>query len=536
MTTESVAREPDARMSYPTVIYDAVAMPQPRVELEPLEDPVVADEVPADAAQIVSPAPLIVPAWGRRYARRLAVVDTCAVLVGAVGVQTIHLGELTTAVARRPLTPTFLGFTVLLSVTWLLALMWGGTRDTRVIGHGLDEYKRTTNSTLALYGAVAVISYLLQLPLPRSYLLVMMPTGLLSLLAGRYLSRRWLQRRRLQGHYLTKVVVVGTVRTVRDLIADLRRAPHAGFRVIGVCVESHSSAVDEDGVSRIDGVPILAGLDDVAAVAQRHGAHTVAVTATDAYGPLAVRRLSWDLEKTGAALVLAPALTNIAGPRIHTQPVAGLPLIHVDRPTYQGANRMMKKSFDTVGAMVLLLLTSPLFLLVAIGVKATSAGPVFFRQERVGVNGRAFGMIKFRSMVADAESLLPEMRDQQNAGNEILFKSRNDTRITKIGRVLRRFSVDELPQLINVVRGQMSLVGPRPPLRAEVERYEEDAMLRLLVKPGMTGLWQVSGRSDLSWEDSVRLDVYYIENWSIAGDLAILWRTARAVVSSSGAY
>jgi lipopolysaccharide/colanic/teichoic acid biosynthesis glycosyltransferase len=169
-------------------------------------------------------------------------------------------------------------------------------------------------------------------------------------------------------------------------------------------------------------------------------------------------------------------------------------------------------------------------------VKATSAGPVFFRQERVGVNGRTFGMIKFRSMVVDAESLLPDMKDQQNAGNEILFKSKNDTRITTIGRVLRRFSIDELPQLVNVVRGQMSLVGPRPPLRAEVDRYEEDAMLRFLVKPGMTGLWQVSGRSDLSWEDSVRLDVYYIENWSIAGDLAILWRTARAVLSSSGAY
>ena len=550
MATESVARGRAAQVLpvlpvlpvlsvLPVTLVRRHAVPVTDVAADPPVEPSVPEPALHDgfevAASALTPEPLVQP-WGRRYAHLLMLIDALAVMAGAAGVQLVHVGSLTSAVARDPLKPVFIGFTTALAVAWLIALDWGDARDTRIVGHGPDEYKRLIHSTFALYGAVAIASYLLQYPLPRSYLLVMMPVGLLTLLGGRFLARRWLHGRRLQGHYLTKVVVVGTVRTVRDLIADLRRAPYAGYRVIGVCVESHSSAIDLDGISRIDGVPILAGLDDVAAVAQRYGAHTVAVTATDSYGADAVRRLSWDLEKTGASLVLAPALTNIAGPRVHTQPIAGLPLIHVDRPAYQGANRLLKKSFDLVGALVLLAIASPIFLVTAASVKLTSAGPVFFRQDRVGHNGRTFPMVKFRSMVRNAEELLPEPDSDRDAGNSILFKQRHDRRITSVGRLLRRFSIDELPQLINVIKGQMSLVGPRPPLSTEVEKYEHDAKLRLLVKPGMTGLWQVSGRSDLSWEDTVRLDVYYVENWSIAGDLMILWRTARAVLTSAGAY
>jgi exopolysaccharide biosynthesis polyprenyl glycosylphosphotransferase len=222
---------------------------------------------------------------------------------------------------------------------------------------------------------------------------------------------------------------------------------------------------------------------------------------------------------------------------VHTQPVAGLPLIHVDRPTYRGANRILKKSFDMVGSLLLILLLSPVLLTVAVAIKLTSPGPVFFRQERVGINGSTFRMIKFRSMVLNAEQQLDVLRtENHDAGNDVLFKLKIDPRVTKIGRFIRRFSIDEVPQLFNVLIGEMSLVGPRPPLASEVALYGDDVRRRLLVKPGMTGLWQVSGRSDLTWDDSVRLDVYYVENWSITADLSILWRTARAVVSSSGAY
>jgi exopolysaccharide biosynthesis polyprenyl glycosylphosphotransferase len=294
--------------------------------------------------------------------------------------------------------------------------------------------------------------------------------------------------------------------------------------------------VDEPPL-QIAEVPVLGSLDEIAEVVRTSGADTVAVTATASFGPSAVRKLSWDLENTDAELILAPALTNIAGPRIHTQPVAGLPLIHVARPTYRGANRILKKSFDVVGSLLLLILFSPVLIVVAIAIKFTSPGPALFRQDRVGINGKSFRMMKFRSMEVDAEERLAKLRgERQDAGNDVLFKMRNDPRVTKIGRFIRRYSIDELPQLFNVVIGDMSLVGPRPPLKSEVDLYGDEVRRRLLVKPGMTGLWQVSGRSDLSWDDAVRLDVYYVENWSITGDIVIMWKTTKVVVSCAGAY
>lgn len=232
---------------------------------------------------------------------------------------------------------------------------------------------------------------------------------------------------------------------------------------------------------------------------------------------------------------MAPALTDIAGPRIHTQQVAGLPLIHVTTPTLEGGQGVAKRLFDVFVSGIMIVAASPLMALVAILVKLDSRGPVFFKQERVGIEGAHFGMLKFRSMVLDAEQNL-EALSNHNEGNGVLFKIRNDPRVTRVGRVLRKFSLDELPQLFNIFAGSMSLVGPRPPLPTEVEAYEHDVRRRLLVKPGLTGLWQVSGRSNLSWQDSVRLDLYYVENWSLAGDLIILLRTVRAVFRGTGAY
>ena len=282
------------------------------------------------------------------------------------------------------------------------------------------------------------------LHLPRAYLLVMLPAGLVALLTSRFTWRRWLHAHRLNGRLTSKVLVVGNLRTVRELLTDLKRAPMSGYEVLGVCVLQNSPAVDlptdpKTGNPTLDGVQVLGDLDDVAATALRFGADTVAVTSTGAFGPAAVRRLSWELEKTDIQLVLAPALTNVAGTRIHTKPVAGLPLIHVDRPTYRGANRIVKRSFDAVGSVLLLLAFSPLLIGLAVGVEVSSPGPVFFRQERVGLNGRTFRMIKFRSMVVDAEARLSELKKlQRDAGNETLFKMKDDPRITGIGKFVRR--------------------------------------------------------------------------------------------------
>ena len=477
--------------------------------------------------------------WAHRYASRIVISDLIALLWAAAGVHLVRLDAVGSAVSSDPANPMFLALTAGLVVVWMLALTWSGSRDPKTIGYGPVEYKRIIHATFAVFGAMAIASYLFQLDLPRSYLLVMMPAGLIGLMGTRFVWRRWLHRQRKNGAFMSKVLAVGNPQTVSELIRDLRRAPQAGYSVVGVCMSQGRRKEDHfrAPIHQIDGVPVLGGLDDIAAIVRASGADTVAITSSSAFGPSQVNALSWELEDTDAELILAPALTNIAGPRIHTQPVAGLPLIHVDRPTYRGANRILKKSFDTLGSALLLMLFSPVLLGVAAAIKLTSRGPVFFRQARVGINGEIFKMIKFRSMVVDAEARLEKLQQaHRDAGNTVLFKMKNDPRITSVGKFIRRFSIDELPQLFNVLMGTMSLVGPRPPLKAEVDLYGDEARRRLLVKPGMTGLWQVSGRSDLTWDDTVRLDVYYVENWSITGDMVILWKTAKAVVSSDGAY
>ena len=478
--------------------------------------------------------------WGRRYAFRLLLADLLGLLVAALVVHLIRFPPGTADGAVGPGSVPYVVLTAVIVIVWMLALAWSGSRDPTTIGYGAIEYHRVIQATFAVFGMAAIASYLLKVDLPRSYLLVMMPVGLAALLAARFGARRWLHRRRDTGRYLSRVLAVGTIDTVTELLHDLRRAPRAGYTVIGVCLgepqPSGGTAGDRPRTHRRRPGARRPGHRDrhrpVLRRRHRRGHLHRRVRPVRRSG-----KLSWDLEDTPARLILAPAITNIAGARIHTQPVAGLPLIHVDRPTYRGANRILKRSFDIIGSVFLILVLSPLLLTVAAAIKLTGDGPVFFRQDRVGLNGEVFRMIKFRSMQVDAEARLDKLRDEQrDAGNVVLFKLRNDPRVTPIGRFLRRFSLDELPQLFNVVAGDMSLVGPRPPLRSEVDRYQDDERRRMLVKPGITGLWQVSGRSDLTWHDSVRLDMYYVENWSITGDLVILWKTAKAVLSSTGAY
>jgi exopolysaccharide biosynthesis polyprenyl glycosylphosphotransferase len=246
--------------------------------------------------------------------------------------------------------------------------------------------------------------------------------------------------------------------------------------------------------------------------------------------------MSWRLEGSGVTVVVAPQLTDIAGPRIHVRPVAGLPLLHIEQPEFRGMRRVIKSGIDRAVALVALLLLSPLLLGVAACVRLTSKGPALFKQVRVGAQGSHFTMLKFRSMRSDAEAQLAALRALNENGDGLLFKMKDDPRITGVGKWLRRFSLDELPQLINVLFGQMSLVGPRPPLPSEVERYGGDVSRRLLVKPGLTGLWQISGRSELPWDEAVRLDLHYVENWSVALDFMILWKTVGAVLHGRGAY
>jgi exopolysaccharide biosynthesis polyprenyl glycosylphosphotransferase len=313
---------------------------------------------------------------------------------------------------------------------------------------------------------------------------------------------------------------------------ELARHPEAGYWVLGACLSKRDQALlDSTNITLAKTtIPVLGTPQRALESMDLVGADTLVITSADDLPPKRVRELSWGLEPGRQHLVVAPSLLDVGGPRIHTRPVAGVPLMHIETPTLSLIDRSVKRTFDIVGSALILVVLSPLFLAVAIAVATTSPGPVFYKQQRIGRLGGAFHMYKFRSMVVDADNKLAELLKAQGTEGTPLFKVRNDPRLTPIGPFIRKYSIDELPQLVNVFLGSMSLIGPRPQREAEVALYDEAAKRRLIAKPGMTGLWQVSGRSALSWEESIRLDLYYVENWTLTGDLMIMWRTAKAVL------
>ncbi|MGH3716178.1 MAG: sugar transferase [Micromonosporaceae bacterium] len=429
-----------------------------------------------------------------------------------------------------PYTRWYVLLSVILPVAWVTCLALNRGYETRYLFVGTDEYQRVFRAGLALLAAVAIVSYGFEIRLARGYVLLAVPATVLCCVVARYAQRRALHVARARGGYLRRVVVVGHERAVAHLTVQLRRERFHGLQVVAACLPL-------PGTERIRGVelPVYGSFEEVAAAVARAGADTVIVLSCPELDGLELRRLAWQLERDDIDLILANALIDVAGERTTIRPVDGLPMLHVEHPRLTGAARVAKEIFDRVGAAVLLLLLAPLLAVIAVRIWRGSPGPVLFRQVRVGRDGGEFTMLKFRTMYADAEARLAALLDR-NELDGVLFKMRDDPRVTPTGRWLRRWSLDELPQLLNVLRGDMSLVGPRPPLPREVAVYPDDMRRRFVVKPGLTGLWQVSGRSDLSWEDSVRLDLRYVENWSLSLDLVILLRTLTAVSRASGAY
>jgi exopolysaccharide biosynthesis polyprenyl glycosylphosphotransferase len=421
---------------------------------------------------------------------------------------------------------------LLVPVVWLPVMLLARTYEERFLWIGVEEYRRVLAAAVAVLAAVATVSWALRLDVARGFVVLTLPLATVLTLLVRAAHRHWLRRERQHGRHLQTTILVGPRSAVAALDEQLQRSPHQGYRVIGCCLPSVQQSTAADA---FNGLPVLGDVCEVADVVKRFEVDTVAVLPGPELHGATLRRLGWELEDTDAELLLAPAVTDVAGPRVHIRPVAGLPLLHVERPELTGIRRFTKEVVDRTAAALGLVALAPVLVVIALAVRLTSPGPVLFRQQRVGRCGELFTMLKFRSMVRDAPRLVQELV-AADEGNGVLFKMREDPRVTRVGRILRRYSVDELPQLINVLRGDMSLVGPRPPLPAEVERYGTDMRRRFLVKPGLTGLWQVSGRSDLSWDDSVRIDVRYVENWSLAFDLMILWKTVGAVLRGSGAY
>lgn len=488
-------------------------------------DLVVPGPRPAVEPQLLRAVPTrrSAPTWVARYRRSLIALDALLAVVAGATV-------LVTRPADVPPTTVLFWACVSLTVLWPLLLGITGAYSERVSGTGSEEYRRVGRAGLLLLAAAGFISYAAGLDLSRALVVIAVPALAMATLLVRHGARQRLSGLRARGLCTKRVVLVGRGGAVLELASRLQRETFAGLEVVAACV----TAPDRSRVAEVTGVPV-GGLDDVVAMAARHDAHTVAVTSASETAAEYLRRLSWDLEGTGLELLVAPGLIEVAGPRLHIRPLEGLPLLTVEAPQFEGWRRVVKGGVDRLAAAAALLLLAPVLAGIAIAVMITSEGPVLYRQERVGVHGRSFTMLKFRSMVVDADQQLSAIQSA-NISDGLLFKVPQDPRVTPIGRWLRRLSLDELPQLLNVLSGSMSLVGPRPPLPSEVARYDTSVRRRLLVKPGLTGLWQISGRSDLPWEEAVRLDLRYVENWSLATDLLILWKTGRAVLSSSGAY
>lgn len=422
---------------------------------------------------------------------------------------------------------------LVIALAWIGALEAYRTRDPKVLGIGAEEYKRVISASLRVFGLLAVAALVLGIESASTFVLVSLPLGVTMLSLSRWAFRRWLGRQKTRGLCLSRAVVVGEPEDVRYVIKQINRRSCAPYDIVGACLPGarRGASLVVDAVR----VPVLSSIYGVAHTVHQTGANAVIVAGPVPGGNQFIRELGWRLEEDAAELVLAATLTNVAGPRIHWRPVEGLPLMHVDIPHYSGGKHTLKRLMDICVATMALLALAPMLLVLAMIVKADSTGPVLFRQERIGKRGTTFKMLKFRSMVVNAEERLAELT-AQDEGAGVLFKLRNDPRVTKCGRWMRKYSLDELPQFWNVLTGSMSLVGPRPPLLREVDGYEQHTHRRLLIKPGITGLWQINGRSDLPWEEAVRLDLYYVENWSIAGDLIIMWRTFRAMMRPSGAY
>lgn len=466
--------------------------------------------------------------WQTAYGPRLLITDALVIGAALLLAQYIRFDV-------KPLDPFWDNermsvYTAVFVLMWMAALSIFQTRSEQVLGTGLDEYRRVVSATFWIFGAVAILTLLLHLEPSRGYLAVALPAGTAGLLANRWLWRQQMVRRRARGDCLNPLVVIGDKEAVRTLTGDLLRNSDHFYQVVGVGI--YDRAVTEDTLD-VDGtsIPILGDETQTLAKLKAYGANTVAVTGMERFGGRGIRNLLWELESQDIDLIVSPTST-----RLMMRPIPGYPLLHVERPQYREAKRFHKRAFDFCFASIALALAAPVLLVSALAIKLTSRGPVFYSADRIGLDGQPFTMHKLRTMVNSADTMLEDLAHNNESEGGMLFKIREDPRVTRVGKILRRFSVDEIPQFVNVIKGDMSVVGPRPPLQREVAKYDGEVRRRLLVRPGVTGLWQVSGRSDLSWEESVRLDLSYVENWSMGTDLVVILKTVRAVVGRGGAY
>ena len=468
-----------------------------------------------------------VSTWHRPYAIALVLLDAAATMLASfTAISAIAYADV--GFQHSPGLFTLVAY-LFLPLGWLVILWSHGAYDRRYLGVGTDEFKRVFRASITVAFSVSFLAFASKTTLSRLSVGVVLAGALVYVLLGRYLARRFLVLIRGRGRAVHRVLLVGPFTEAQYVYTAVARVPSAGLVPVGIYLTEGYAA----GRGVPAPVPVHAG-GDMLALIRELGADTIAVCGSASAEPGELRRLAWQLEGTGIDLVVAPQLTDFAGPRVHIRPVEGLPLLYVEEPKLSGIAWLVKNLMDRVLALAMLVVLMPLMLLISLCIRLSDRGPAIFSQPRVGREGKTFRVLKFRTMYTDAEERLAHLVDQ-NESDGLLFKIKDDPRVTPVGRFLRRTSLDELPQLINVLVGEMSLVGPRP-LPADDGDFLGDVRRRLLVRPGMTGLWQVSGRSELSWDDAVRLDLYYVDNWSLAFDLLIMWRTVGVVFGRRGAY
>ena len=418
---------------------------------------------------------------------------------------------------------------------WLLVLALGGAYRARYPAGGLGQYRLRVVTAFRLMAFVVIASFALHAPVSRVIVLVFFPSLAVASLISHWVLRHALGRLRRGGLALNRLVLAGNEAAVEKLANHFLRDLSHGYEIVGVCLPDARSGRRSELRTRGGTFPIVGTPDSLVEVAQRMSVDSAAVVGSLCFESTSLQQVAWQLERRDVDLFVAPDVIDVAGPRVRFAPVTGMPLLQISEPRIYGPGRWLKLCYERLLAIPLLLLAAPVLLAISLAILIDSGRPIFYRQRRIGFGGEEFEMLKFRSMVQNADAMLPDLL-ARNEHDGALFKLRDDPRVTRIGRFLRKYSLDELAQLINVVKGDMLLIGPRPCLPRETEGFGEAARRRFLARPGMTGLWQVSGRSDIPWEEAVRLDLYYVENWSLLMDLMILWRTLLVVVGGRGGY
>ena len=457
----------------------------------------------------------------RPFRARLMITDLVLIVVSLV--TGLLVSSRASAWGIDPVLAVY-GTPVIIGFVWFGCLLSLGSYDQRVIGLGTEEARRVVSATLLTFAVVAGVSYLIRADISRAYAFISLPLGLILIIGFRVFWRRWLYRKRSLGEFMNRTVLIGSGLAVADLSEKLTRDSYCGYLVVG-------SMDLPRGVNNKN----LAWLRTLDSIIEREQANAVAIDPGEDAPHNAVQQLAWHLEGRQIDLLISPGMLDLAGPRLTMRPASGLPLLHLDEATLSRAQRAAKRILDLTVSLSAIVFLSPVFIVAAAAVRLSSRGPVLFKQTRIGRGGSDFTMFKFRTMVVDADERREQLRNQLGL-DEPQFKLESDPRVTKVGRVLRRWSIDELPQFFNVIGGSMSVVGPRPHPVDDVDRYEIEAFRRLALKPGLTGLWQVSGRSELTWTQSIKLDMYYVERWTLLGDILLILRTVRIVLTGRGAH